>query len=337
MINNRSTLQRWLNRVKKPRRCLFYVCTDYQKNTAKAAEEHANLFEASFKCLPYETLFDLSKFIPATYIFTDFDRLSPFELTAAARLYRDLEKGGARVLNDPAKALNRDELLLTLRAAGINSFTCFRPAAGEKPSVFPVFLRTITGHRGTLSDLLENEKDCENALAEAVKQGYPLRDLIFIEYAAEPVAETGNFQKHAAYFFDGTVVAANIVNNTSWMAKTGVNNLATKAQYAEEKKNLDNYPYADWVKRVFDCAELDYGRVDFGILKGKPQVYEINTNPTLPTGIQHVNQDRAYTMREIQTRIMHALDDLAIEPAKDPLEIPKVYKRKGFSIITKRI
>jgi hypothetical protein len=30
---------------------------------------------------------------------------------------------------------------------------------------------------------------------------------------------------------------------------------------------------------VFEAAEIQYGRADFGLVGGQPQIYEINTNP----------------------------------------------------------
>ena len=32
---------------------------------------------------------------------------------------------------------------------------------------------------------------------------------------------------------------------------------------------------------MFAIARIDYGRIDYGIVGGRPQVYEINTNPTV--------------------------------------------------------
>ena len=36
-----------------------------------------------------------------------------------------------------------------------------------------------------------------------------------------------------------------------------------------------------WLRRVFAVAGVDYGRVDYGVLDGVPQVWEINLNPTI--------------------------------------------------------
>ena len=43
-------------------------------------------------------------------------------------------------------------------------------------------------------------------------------------------------------------------------------------------------PHAAWLRRVFDLARIDYGRVDYGMSRGVPQVWEINLTPTLGHG-----------------------------------------------------
>ncbi len=41
------------------------------------------------------------------------------------------------------------------------------------------------------------------------------------------------------------------------------------------KKN----PFGRQMSKIFALANVEYGRVDFGVVNGKPQIYEINTNP----------------------------------------------------------
>jgi hypothetical protein len=40
-------------------------------------------------------------------------------------------------------------------------------------------------------------------------------------------------------------------------------------------------PHAAWLRRVFEVARIEYGRVDYGVSGGVPQVWEINLTPTL--------------------------------------------------------
>ena len=35
------------------------------------------------------------------------------------------------------------------------------------------------------------------------------------------------------------------------------------------------------LREIFDLAQIEYGRIDYGMLDGKVQCWEINTNPGL--------------------------------------------------------
>ena len=71
----------------------------------------------------YDALFRAKKLPHATWVFTDFDRLSAWELELAAHAYREIKSGGMRVLNDPALAVGRFDLLASLRLLGRNGET----------------------------------------------------------------------------------------------------------------------------------------------------------------------------------------------------------------------
>ena len=40
-------------------------------------------------------------------------------------------------------------------------------------------------------------------------------------------------------------------------------------------------PHADWIGACSRSPVIDSGRIDYGTVGGRPQVYEINTNPTI--------------------------------------------------------
>ena len=282
----------------------------------------------SARTLSYEKLWG-RKFLPrGTYVLTDFDRLSPVEIEAAGRLHDHLQAAGLRVLNNPRHFRPRDSLLKALRAEGINEFTCCLPAAGEWPQRYPVFLRTVAAHRGTLSDLLHDRAVAEAALRQAMDQGHPIRDLMFIEYAAEPQPDTGSFQKHAAFRVGRHIVRANTVNDVSWMAKQGAKGVASQAQYEAERAEMDAYPHHDYVMRVFEFAGLQFGRLDFGIVAGQPQAYEINTNPTMALGKAHPHPIRNETMGLVKSRLASALADVAQPVSRWPLFVPELFRKR---------
>ena len=309
-------------------RRLIYVCSQDHAYTFRDMPEQLREQGVSGRVVSYEKLWG-SRWLPrGTYVMTDFDRLSPVENEIAGRLHDHLRAAGLTVLNNPRHFRPRDSLLKALHAEGLNEFTCCLPAAGEWPRRYPVFLRTIAAHRGTLGELLHDRSAADAALTHAVDSGCLLRDLIFVEYAAEPQPDTGSFQKHAAFRIGPHIVRANTVNDVSWMAKNGSEGIASEAQYVAERAEMDAYPHHDYVMRVFELAGLQFGRLDFGIVAGRPQAYEINTNPSMTLKLGHPNATRSETMGLVKSRLASALADVTPPVSWWPLPVPKYFKKR---------
>ena len=228
----------------------------------------------------YPTITEPKRLPVATYIFTDLDRVPFWRLREIAEMYRLLRERGCRVLNDPARALSRFGLLRTLNRAGVNGFDAYRVDELEQPRKWPVFLRLEGDHKAPVSDLLNNRKDLDRAIDAAIEAGNPRSAMLIIEYAAEPVGK-GLFRKLSVFKMGDRMVGANCVHDDQWLVKYGKPGIATPAMYDEEYDLIDNNPYGEAMARVFDLANVDYGRVDFGLVGGKPQIYEINSNPDL--------------------------------------------------------
>lgn len=263
--------------------------------------------------LHWEQALTATRIPNATCVMTDFDRLSMSELEAAAHLARHLEKSGVRVLNDPSRFLGRAALIRSLYEKGINPYTCYLPAFSERPTRFPVFLRTLASHRGVLSDLLRNPTECAEALTGALERGHPIADLAFIEFAGAPIKETGNYRKLSAYRVGDRIVRASTVNDTYWMAKSGIMGLATDEEYRQERDETLNYPLSDQVMKIFDMANCEFGRLDFALVDGRYVYYEINTNPYMAwTTLEHANPYRMESMRLTQRQLIDAFEAISV-------------------------
>lgn len=258
----------------------------------------------------YSRLLNSRRLPRAVYILTDFDRLMPWHVELASRLYCRLTAEGVTVLNDPRRHVPRWAFLRRLRREGINDFDCWLPAEGVMPDRYPVFLRTIHAHRGVESGLLRNETEARSALQTAMDRGLVLSDLVFIEYAAEPNPETGKFRKYAAYGIGDRVVRALTVTDESWIAKQGTKGAATDANYASDLIEHRMYPRAELMRQVFDIAGMDFGRIDYGIIAGRPQVYELNTNPLIRWGKRHPNPDRRTADDLVRGQLLDNLAEL---------------------------
>jgi hypothetical protein len=257
---------------------------------------------------------------------SDFDRLSPSGIEAAGRVYIRLTGEGVRVLNDPRRFRNRAQLILALQAGGLIDYGCVLPANGAWPDSYPVFLRTIAGHRGTLTKLIDSWGQARGEVNRALRHGFTLSDMMFVEYCAEPTPGTGHFQKHAALRIGDAMVRANTVNDLSWVAKNGVANLATPAQYAAERAEYADWPHRDYAVRVFEVAGMEFGRLDFGVVGGRPQAYEVNTNPTLSAKLDHANPDRQETLRMYRDGITDGLAAVASRVEGAPVPITGAFR-----------
>jgi hypothetical protein len=240
----------------------------------------------SFRVWPYARLFRARRLPPATYIFTDLDRLHWWDLEMAGRRARDLREAGMRVLNDPARVSHRHHLLTSLYDAGINDFTAWY--AGERPpaAAYPVFLRTESAHRGALTGLLHTPAALENAEREALDAGVPRRELMIVQYRAEPIAD-GLYRKLAVYRVGDTLVSALCAHEDQWMAKNGVQGIAGPQWYEDEYALVTGKSYPETLRAAFRVASIDYGRADYGLVAGHPAIYEINTNPMLKPLTHH--------------------------------------------------
>jgi len=271
---------------------------------------HQALREAGrfdLRIVSYQSAFQSPWKRRATYIFSDLDRLNFWELQLAARLYLRLKEAGVSVLNNPATVRQRYSLLRTFRARGINDFDVWRVEEDVMPQRFPVFLRTESAHRGPLSDLLCNPTAVEEAVQGAVREGYPLRELLLIEYCAEPVSE-GVFRKNAIYRVGDRLVPCLSVHESRWSAKRGERGIAGQDLYDDEHEMVVTNRHGTSLRSAFEMSNIEYGRADFGMVAGRPQVYEINTNPMIKQIGDHPFPIRAEAGRLAFQKLVEAFE-----------------------------
>src|SRR5579864_8457312 len=122
-----------------------------------------------------------------TYIFTDIERLTPWELRVIAEAYHVLAADErCRVLNNPARVMTRYELLRNLREEGINDFDAIRADERRWPARYPVFLRHEQDHGRPLStDLLHTREELEAALENVQVDRTLLPGLLVVVDAVE--------------------------------------------------------------------------------------------------------------------------------------------------------
>jgi hypothetical protein len=228
------------------------------------------------KVLPYEELGKVLSFPAGTCIFTDLERLTPAQTALAVQMWDQLAAGGVRLFNHPRKALRRFELLRHLHQAGGNRFNVYRAARLPKAVRLPAFFRENYDHNGNLTPLLQRPEDVRAALVEAALLGFDLHELLLVEYCHTADAQ-GIFRKYAALKVGDRILPRNVFFSKDWMVK--LPDLLDPPFLEEQQQYLQHNPHEQPLRQIFAVAGIDYGRIDYSVVDGRIQVWEINTNP----------------------------------------------------------
>jgi hypothetical protein len=232
------------------------------------------------------------------YVFTDIERLTPWELRVVAEAYKVLVRDDrCRVLNNPARVMCRYELLRTLREEGINEFDVIRADERRWPERYPVFLRHEQDHGRPLSQgLLHNRQELAAALEKAQADGISLRGVLIVGYAAEAF-DGALFRKFNTFRVGSEVFGHHVVVEDSWVVKYGKEGVKFPEEYKVfEQEFVKGNWNGDLLLRIFEIAGIEYGRADWGVVAGKMQVYEINTNPYVSGNPGSANPTRRATL-----------------------------------------
>lgn len=229
----------------------------------------------------YEELFRMRRVPVGTWIFADIERLSREDLERAARCWEALAGSGhpMKLMNHPLRVKRRYELLRTLHACGFNDYTVYRVDEGRVPERFPVFLRVENDHKGPETELLHGPDELAAAIAKLEAEGKSRDQRMITEYCAEADSE-GRFRKYGAFLLDGEILPRHLLVNKHWVAK-GRDREACNETIPEQIEYNETNPHAAELRRAFEVACVDYGRVDYTIVDGRVQIYEINTNPQI--------------------------------------------------------
>lgn len=287
---------------------IVFITTARHRYTNK---ELIKTLAGQVKSATYDELFSYEYLPRATYVFTDMDRLSPKDLEHAARSYRMLKKNGLTALNDPARFLGRFGFLRRLHHDGVNDFNAYRVDSLEQPKRWPVFLRAEGDHKQPLSGLVKDQARLDALIAKFIEEGRPIANLLIVEYAAEEV-HPGLYRKLAVFRIGERMVAHTCVHDDQWLVKYGKPGIATPNLYEDELRMIADNPFGAQMHAIFDMVGLEYGRADFGLVGGRPQIYEINSNPDVhldpkSTGVALRDQSNALFKQQYVAAI-EALD-----------------------------
>lgn len=140
-------------------------------------------------------------------------------------------------------------------------------------------MRWESRHEPPLTGLI----DSADAL-EAAIDGLPPHirwdpDLMIVEYGAAPSAD-GRFRKYSAFKVGPTIYPQHCFINENWYVKFSSTRF-TEADRDESRAYVAENPHAAQIEHIFALAGIDYGRIDYGLVDGCIQTFEINNNPTV--------------------------------------------------------
>lgn len=292
------------------------LTTAARANTLNAVfRQWAPALREIVELLPYPKACSARALPCGVYVFADHERMTAPQRNVAEQLWDQLAAGGCTLLNDPRKVLLRYDLLTSLHCAGINDFRIFRLHELPETLRFPVFVRGENDHAGPRSRLIHGRDDLDAEIVRLAAEG--MADLIVVEFLDTRGAD-GFYRKYSAFRIGPRIFARHQLLDTEWMLKVpGVWNATRKA---EETRYIEENPHRNELMRIFELANLQYGRVDYALHQGRIQVWEINTNPTLMSKRSQMHVGRWALQKHIGSLFLEAFQGLN-EPDSEPIPI----------------
>ena len=130
---------------------------------------------------------------------------------------------------------------------------------------------------------------------------------MLVEYLHGADAE-GVFRKYSAMNVRGALSPRHILFSHDWVTKKP--DLVNDATVAEERAFIEDFPHREPLTAIFRLAGVDYGRIDYGVLDGRIQVWEINTNPVVVPQREKLDPKRLASQSRSAALIAEALREL---------------------------
>jgi hypothetical protein len=234
------------------------------------------------RIVTYESLIHGRERLPdrGTYIFTNFNTIDAMDLqarTAIRNLHSRLveENGASQVHNDPARSLRRYDLLRQLRIRGINGFGAWRANDPNATVRLPAFVRHEAEYK--IKPVVAKDADQYQALLRGIKWMHgSLAGFIAVQFC-DTADSAGIYRKYGAFIVGDRIVPRHIYYSRHWHMRS--DDLSDLAMIEEEMNFLQSNPHAYAVRDCARIAGVSYGRFDYGLLDGRPQFWEVNTNP----------------------------------------------------------
>ncbi|MDZ4738232.1 MAG: hypothetical protein SGJ07_17970 [Rhodospirillaceae bacterium] len=238
-----------------------------------------------FRVLTYDEAFGQQNWQGGAVIFSDVDRLASGEVLQATVLYRRLKRarGPIRLLNHPTRTCRRYAVLRRLHDAGINRHNVFRLDEGRGGWRYPVFLRSDLQHEGAYTPLLHDDAALDAEIWRLTSLGLLPQDLLIVEFC-DTADRDGIYRKATAYVVGDRLFQRYLFFGDHWEVKqprsgTVAEKRSERAMLDEEGAYNGGDHYLPVLREVVDRTGFEFGRIDFDFKDGRPEIWEINSNP----------------------------------------------------------
>jgi hypothetical protein len=230
------------------------------------------------KVVPYAALARAAALPAATYIFSCLGAPTAAGRVLLANVCEQLRQAGFPVLNHPSRFLRRGDLLPLLHERGFNRFEVHRATADRWPRRFPVFLRRENDHAGQVSAFLHGQGELEQAVVEWVLLGIDPHEILINEFL-DTADRHGVFRKYTAMRIGDRIIPREVLAGRHWQVKSM--GLLDPQLLAEQLHYLRTNPHESEVQAIFELAGTEYGHVDYSMVNGRMQIWEVGTNMDL--------------------------------------------------------
>lgn len=280
----------------------FFIASKHRYTITPFLTRWPNNVSQRLRLVTYENLHRVHDIRPGLFVFSDIDRLTSTQKGIAAAMHQALAAhfGKDCVLNDPCGVLKRHDFLEALWREGINTHRAYTWAERQGIVKYPVFLRRANDHYGPRSPLLHNPDDLHRQYRRLQRVPRFRNRLIVIEFCDTRDAD-GLYRKFSAFRIGERIVPGHVIFSEDWVAKDSPPGPCRD----EEKAYLEGNPHRALLMRIFRLARIEYGRIDYGLAKGRIQVWEINTNPTLVGEQEKYSEEK----RAVRQQLVSGLAD----------------------------
>lgn len=256
----------------------FVATDDHQYAIRDVLESRAHPLHGRMVILSYDELLAFPELPRSLYVFVDLERLTATEMQQVMQRIEALQKvcPDCEMLNLPGRVGTRLDIMRRLHEAGINDFRMLPVTTPAESFRYPVFLRRADDHEGPKSTLI----DSPQALRDAIAALDPAeRDQFAVTEYVDARNNQGLHEKRSYMRVNGRLFPSALDQSRNWVCKGEYADPDTVPIPARELAFLRGQEDLEVLRAAFDAAKIQYGRADYALVGGRPQIFEINTNP----------------------------------------------------------